>query len=49
MRARGWGSWALTNCGRKAKKKIESFGFYSSRGPVPTLLAPSFEEVPGQA
>ncbi len=27
MRASGWASRALTNCGRKAKKKIDSFGF----------------------
>ena len=26
MRASGWAPLALTNCGRKAKKKIESFG-----------------------
>ena len=27
MRSSGCGSSALTNCGRKAKKKIESLGF----------------------
>jgi len=26
MRARGYASSVLTNCGRKAKKKIDSFG-----------------------
>jgi hypothetical protein len=27
MRASGCGSAALTNCGRNARKKIDSFGF----------------------
>ena len=26
MRSSGWASSALTNCGRKAKKKIDSLG-----------------------